>query len=237
MKLIGAAIQRTGTMSTQKALDILGLKAYHMVETARNFENGHLDQWNALFEGTGTPDWDELFKDYEATTDNPACFFWKEMMEAFPDAKVLLNVRNPERWCDSVLKILEIEDSLEKFRFLPRFDGVHRVLVNSQMNFFGGDRSRENLIESFNQYIEEVKATVPPERLLVYRVRDGWEPLCEFLGVPVPDVPFPHLNSTGEVDKIMGRIIFGFLVKDILKMVWPYLLGLAAIIVLLILLL
>jgi hypothetical protein len=237
MKLIGAAIQRTGTMSTQKALDILGLRAYHMVETARNFENGHLEMWNAAFEGTDPVDWQELFKDYQATTDNPACFFWKELMEAFPNAKVLLNVRDPERWCDSVLKILEIEDSLAKFRFLPRFDGVHRILVNAQMKFFGGDRSRDSLIASFKKYIEEVKATVPEERLLVYRVRDGWEPLCEFLGVPVPDIPFPHLNSSKEVDRVMGKIIIGYLVKDLLKLIWPYVLGLAVLIILLIVLL
>jgi len=149
VKLIGAAVQRTGTMSTQAALEILGFKAYHMAEAVTNYEKGDLDQWNAAFEGTGTPDWEKMLREYDATTDNPSCFFYKELMEAFPDALVLLNQRDPEKWCNSMEKILEVEDMIgKKLGFLPRFRETYRLFVNSRKNFFGTDRSRENLINA-----------------------------------------------------------------------------------------
>jgi hypothetical protein len=237
MKLIGAGLPRTGTMSTRAALNTLGLRAYHMEEAVMKYERGDLDKWNALFEGTGTVDWQQFIGEYDATTDAPACFFYKELMEAFPDALVLLNVRDPENWCNSLEALIQMGDKIGKYlNFIPRFRKYRRDSLNWKKILYGGDNSdRANLIASFTRHNEEVKATVPPERLLVYRVSDGWEPLCKFLGVPVPNEPFPHLNKGEDLDKSASKAILPLLLKDLTKMSLPYAAGTALVIVVLIL--
>lgn len=235
MKIIGAGYSRTGTMSMKSALAKLGYRSYHMEEAVMNFERGDLDNWNAYMEGRSDMDWQKLFADYDATADLPAALYYREQMAAFPDAKVILTVRDPEAWWQSTAKLVNLHNTLvEPIKFIPRFGAFQRLFRNCERAVAGGSFDHDHVVARFNAHNAEVKATVPPERLLVFEVKDGWEPLCKFLGAPVPNEPFPHENTgIATVDKMMKRL----LLTDLIKLAWPWLVGLAVVIVVLILLL
>lgn len=194
MKVIGAGLLRTGTLSTQAALQRLGYPCHHMTETPK--VDGHLDAWYGLVSGKAPMDWHAIFANYEATVDIPACFYYEEIMRAFPEAKVLLNLRDPDKWFDSFFALYTM---LEQFRPLaptnPKLREFYSVGDALLGRAFNGELSRENCIRVFHAHNAEVQDRVPKDRLLVFRVQDGWEPLCEFLGHDVPDDPFPHINE------------------------------------------
>lgn len=195
MKIIGAGFPRTGTMSMQAALDQLGFPCYHMETVVRN--PSHLKVWDDFYSGHAPMDWSFVFRDYEATVDAPACYFYKQLMEEYPDAKVILTVRDPERWYLSAMKLYSFVGSLRVIGlFVPP---LGRFLKLARQTFVkaGGTEGTEKAlwVETFERHNAEVQEYVPAERLLVFEVKDGWEPLCEFLGTEVPDSPFPHLNS------------------------------------------
>jgi hypothetical protein len=235
MKLIGAGFSRTGTMSLKAALGKLGYRSYHMEEAIINFEKGHLDLWNAYMEGRSDMDWHKLLEGYDATADLPAALYYRELLAAFPEAHVILTVRDPEAWWQSTAKLVHMQNTLvERLRFLPRFREFQRLFRNVERAVCGGPVTREPAIARFIQHNEEVKATVPPDRLLVFEVKDGWEPLCKFLGVPVPDEPFPHENVGIEtVEKLMRKIM----ITDLVKMALPVVVGMAVVIIVVIYLL
>ena len=197
MHVIGAGMSRTGTMSTRAALERLGFPCYHMTEVAR--ADGHLDAWNAFLSGNSAMNWTNLFANYAATVDTPCCLYYRDMMEAFPSAKVLLNLREPVKWYES---LVTLSTALEEFRplagkskrlneFLTLTDYVGSKLTN-------GDFSQKNCLRAFNAHNDAVQSYVPAERLLVFQVQDGWKPLCDFLEKDVPLEPFPHLNEGRE---------------------------------------
>lgn len=140
---------------------------------------------------------------YRATVDWPACDFYRELVAAFPDAKVLLNVRDPERWYDSMVETIWAIQRVFPW-WMPR--NVWRIhddlLWNSR--FRGQFLDRAATIARYREHVEDVKRTVPPERLLVYDVKEGWEPLCRFLQRPVPDgIEFPRLNDRRFFQRVM----------------------------------
>jgi hypothetical protein len=148
-------------------------------------------------------DWDEAFAGYEATVDWPGASFWRELVARYPDAKVLLTVRDPERWYDSVRSTIHPAARGSDPRMaalmkaMPQL-GQGREMVDDliwRREFSGRGDDRGYAISVFTEHNAAVQREVPADRLLVYRVGDGWEPLCRFLGVPVPDEPFPHLND------------------------------------------
>jgi len=235
MKIIGAGLSRTGTMTMRFVLDKLGFPCYHMEIAVRNFERGDLDQWIEFLEGRSKMDWKALFDGYEATMDAPACFFYRELMEEFPDAKVILTVREPEKWYESAAKLRHLHNTMvEKLRFVPRFKAFQRVYRSVEKILIRNGDSREALIAAFEAHNQAVKAAVPPERLLIFDARDGYAPLCKFLGVPVPDEPFPHMNSgIAQVDRLIKKM----LMQDLLKIYGPWLLGIIVVVILLIILL
>lgn len=211
MEIIGAGFGRTGTMSLKEALEELGFgPCYHMVEVFGHPE--HADLWQAAWRGERV-DWDDFLGDYRAAVDWPACTFYRELMERYPDAKVLLSVRDPERWYESVRNtIYELSSLSSGPRFsrvvfavvtLFAFGGISRGNMVDDIiwegTFDGRFEDRPYAIEVFERHNEEVKRRVPPEKLLVYEVKEGWGPLCEFLGVEEPDKPFPRLNDTAEM--------------------------------------
>jgi hypothetical protein len=210
MRVIGAGLGRTGTKSLQAALEQLGFgPCYHMHELFAHPSHG--PTWMAAIEGEPV-DWAGFLRGYGSAVDFPSCSFYKELMVAFPDAKVLLSVRDPQRWYDSCLEtIYEIVHSWPTpwfGRFIPKFAPVYRVsteLIWKEM-FEGRFLDRDFAIRRFQQHTEEVIRHVPADRLLVFDVKQGWAPLCEFLGVPVPDTPFPHLNDTAEFKKGSRRL-------------------------------
>jgi hypothetical protein len=180
-------------------------------------------------EGKSDMDWHSLFAGYDATTDFPACLSYRELMATFPEARVILTVRDPEKWWQSFAKLAHWHDTvIERLTFLPRFRLFQRLERNVERVAFGSVIEHENCIARFNQHNEAVKAAVPPDRLLVFEVKEGWEPLCKFLGVPVPDEPFPHINEgIATVDR-KARAAF---INDFRKIALPVLAVAAAIIV------
>jgi len=195
LKVIGAGLGRTGTLSLKLALEHIGFgPCYHAMEIpVAEFEPTLL--WSDAI--GGNPDWDAIFDGYLSTTDYPGCCFWRELMDHFPDAKVLLSVRDAEGWFESVSSTL----------FSPAFrEGATRGPMAELNKYFTrgiDDRlgDREFMVDYFNHWNQTVIDTVPPDRLLVFSARDGWEPLCRFLGVPVPDAPYPRVNSRDELNQ------------------------------------
>jgi hypothetical protein len=195
LKVIGAGFGRTGTLSLKHALEELGFgPCYHMSEL---FEKPHVDeQWDAIVSGEPA-DWPAIFKGYQATVDWPACAFYKELMQVYPNAKVLLSVRDPEKWYESVTSTIYPVSHQNANSNPDR--SVHRHMVDTliwQRTFDNRFEDKEYAIGVFLRHNEEVKQHVPAEKLLVYNVKEGWEPLCAFLGVEVPaGKPFPHDND------------------------------------------
>jgi hypothetical protein len=204
LELIGAGFGRTGTLSLKSGLERLGLApCHHMMEVMMNPGQSEV----FLAGARGEPvDWDSLFADYRATVDWPACAFWRELCEQYPDAPVLLSVRDPESWYESVSEtiftLLKRSLSSDDPEVQARTAMARELIYEG--TFGGRIDDKDHVIEVFERHNAEVKATVPPERLLVYEVKQGWEPLCAFLGKPVPDEPFPRTNSTEEFKKRFG---------------------------------
>jgi hypothetical protein len=211
VKVIGAGFGRTGTMSLKVALETLGFgPCYHMIEVFEHPE--HVEFWQGAWRGEPV-DWDGFLGGYEATVDWPACTFYEELLQRHPDAKVLLSVRDPERWYEStrntIYEISRITAGSRYSRALFSFIGlfVPGVFKIGRMGneiiwhgtFDGKFEDKHHAIQVFNRHNEEVRRRVPPDRLLVYEVKEGWGPLCEFLGVEEPHKPFPRLNDAAEM--------------------------------------
>lgn len=217
LKIVGAGFGRTGTLSTALALRELGFPCYHMTEILDNPENtGHLDFWCRVADSPpGTPhDWERVFARYAACVDNPASCVWHELLAAYPEAKVLLTVHpeGAEAWYESTLGTIYFTESMWQFRVLRfltpfgcKFGRMCQRLIWKRAHR-GTMDDREAALARYRQHIDEVKAAVPPERLLVFSVDQGWEPLCAFLGVPVPATPFPRVNDRVAFRKRIVRI-------------------------------
>jgi Sulfotransferase domain len=202
LQVIGVGLHRTGSMSLKAALERLGFgPCYHGLEALRRSRDG--DQWLAAYEADGCIDWSAFFEGYRSALDWPTVYFWERLLTAFPEAKVVLTVRDLDAWWDSHVKMfqrgLAFDDQLtgaERQRAeAAGFTRVQAVLATVVAAVFDGqmfDRAHSQRV--FEAHVARVRGTVPAERLLVYRVQDGWEPLCGFLGVDVPDEPFPRVN-------------------------------------------
>jgi hypothetical protein len=209
LQLIGAGFGRTGTKSIQAALHRLGLApCHHMSEVFEHPEQAPV--WEAACRGEAV-DFNALLADYQATVDWPACLFYRELLALHPQAKVLLSLRDPDNWYDSVHQtIYTVNQALSPrtrtlAAMLPK--GAVLQMIDAlmwQTIFQGRFTDRAFAIERFERHNAEVQASVPPDRLLVYRVQQGWEPLCAFLGVAVPDEPFPRVNDAAEFQAKRG---------------------------------
>lgn len=227
LKVIGAGFGRTGTTSLKIALEELGFEhCYHMQEVMKN--PSHAPFWEKALERQPV-DWEIFFADYQATVDWPACTFYKELMEAFPEAKVLLSVREPNGWYESTRDtIYRIPTSFLMVLLkllVPHLRRMYRVVQHiSDDTFQGRFMDRDFAIAVFNQHNTSVMEHVPPERLLIYNVKEGWEPLCRFLEVPVPpDRPFPHLNDKLVMQRAMRygpALILTALSGSLILLVW-----------------
>jgi hypothetical protein len=198
-------------MSLKVALEELGYApCYHMIEVFAHPE--HAPLWQAAWRGEPV-DWEGFLGGYEAAVDWPACSFYEELMERYPEAKVILTVRDPERWYESTrstiyeLSMVATRSPLFRLVFgairLLRFGRVGRGNMADEIiwdgTFDGKFENRRYAMDVFERHNAQVRRRVPPDRLLVYEVREGWAPLCEFLGVEEPDTPFPHVNDTAEM--------------------------------------
>lgn len=192
LKVIGAGYGRTGTMSMKLALEQLGLgPCYHMMEVFKNPKAP--GYWEAAADGKPV-DWEEVFAGYNSTVDWPSATFYKELAEAYPDAKVILTLRDPEAWFASTQATIFARD------FPPESDDPFLRMVGKVVGRLFDHRmhDKETLLSVYHRHNETVQKVIPAERLLVYDLAQGWEPLCRFLGVPVPDGPMPKVNTTEE---------------------------------------
>lgn len=201
LAVVGAGYGRTGTFSFKLALEQLGLgPCYHQIEVWNH--PAHREMWVQAVDG-GQVDWRRLLAGFRSTCDWPACSFWKQIRAAHPHAKVVLLRRDPDAWYDSLAStILEMLDTTPLTPEADAWRFVMRKLIIEQD--LGGRTDRASAVATFRRYEADVRAAVPAGELLVYEVGEGWEPLCSFLGVEVPDAPFPRTNSTPEF-----RVMFG----------------------------
>lgn len=199
LAVVGAGFGRTGTLSLKGALETLGLgPCYHMTEVFAHPE--HVPVWRDATEGRPV-DWDALFAGYGSCVDWPACAFWRELASHWPDAKVILTVRDPQRWYESVAKTIYLVLQRELPGDAPEPVRAHHAMVRRLIDegtFGGRFEDRDHAIGVYEAHNRAVREAVPPDRLLVYEVAEGWEPLCRFLDRPVPAEPFPRVNSTDE---------------------------------------
>jgi Sulfotransferase domain len=221
MKLIGAGLPRTATLSQKIALEMLGMgPCYHMVDVLGDLDRAA--QWRQALDGAAR--WDEIFDGYESTVDWPGAYFYEELMKTYPDAKVLLSARDADAWensmretiwgifyGDCLMKDLSNARSRVDQRWFDYIDMMKEMWQRSGLLDAAGGADGG----AMQRYNEEVQERVPSGRLLVWTADDGWEPLCQFLEVDVPDAPFPRVNDQkGFIDRVVGASI------DVLQSWW-----------------
>jgi hypothetical protein len=208
MKLIGVGFGRTGTMSLKYALEQLGIgPCFHMIDLIQG-ENRERDlpYWVRIANGEPV-DWQEVFEPWQSTVDWPAATPWRALVNAFPDALCLLNYRDFDGFyksCENTILAVkkaamagEIEPDANREQPSPELWGVIEKLV-WQGDFQGRFEDRDWVREMYYERIETIKREIPEDRLIVWKLGDGWAPICEKLGIDVPDEPFPHLHDTNE---------------------------------------
>lgn len=208
MQLLGVGFGRSGTMSLKGAIEELGFPCFHMIDLIIG-ENRDRDLPHWVKVANNEPvDWEEVFEPWEATVDWPAASRWEELVEAFPETPVLLNYRDFDGFYESCRHTIlavkqaamagELPEDASREGPSPDLWGAIEKLI-WQGDFQGRFDDKEWVRQMYWDRIETIKDTVPSERLIVWELGvDGWEPLCEALGVDVPDKPFPHLHDTNE---------------------------------------
>jgi hypothetical protein len=198
LQVIGAGFGRTGTHSLGLALEKLGFDpCYNIREVAKNVD--HTKLWNNALDGKSI-DWSHLFKDYRASVEWPGAFFYRVLVQHFPKAKVILTLREPGLWYESASNTIfeGLELSAHNPDLLKRESGSFYRRLILQSTFENQHNNREFAINVYKEHIQQVSKIVPSEKLLRFDVRDGWEPLCDFLQKPIPEEAFPWLNERTE---------------------------------------
>ncbi|MCB1615091.1 MAG: hypothetical protein KDI30_03660, partial [Pseudomonadales bacterium] len=190
--------------SLKQALEILGFgPCYHMFEILQKPERSA--QWLDAAKH-GDTDWDQLFQGYASAVDWPTVAFYKTLKQHYPEAKVILTVRDPDSWYQSSLEtIYTLSRIFPKWiaLFSPYTKTMGEMIdtIIWHGTFKGEFETKASAIAVYQQHINNVRACVPAEDLLVMEIAEGWQPLCDFLGVPVPDTPFPRINETSVMKK------------------------------------
>ena len=211
IKVIGAGFGRTGTASVRTALEKLGFdKCYHMYEIINN--QSRAKTWHYASSGKYV-NWDNVFDGYQAMVDWPSCTFYKELIEKYPEAIVILTIRDPDEWYKSTYEtIYSLSKTIPKWLtwFSPTARSMKGMLFSIIWDgtFHGKFEDKEYAKTVFKQHIDDVKRTVSQEKLLIYKVTEGWRPLCEFLKVKVPEgEPFPRINDLEDFQKKRCEIL------------------------------
>lgn len=210
--VVGTGFGRTGTLSLKRALEQIGFgPTYHMEEVLKR--PAHLRAW-VRHARTGEADWATLLAGFRSTVDYPACIVWRDLVALHPGAKVVHTVRDAEAWWESTRTTIYGGRTMlpHWLRSLAPPLGDY-VELNERMlwqGVFGGRfLDRDHAIAVYRRHTEEVVGGLDPERVLVFEVAQGWEPLCAFLGVPVPDTPFPHVNDAAWMRRRITAVRYG----------------------------
>ena len=209
---------RTGTLTQKVALEMLGVgPCYHMVDVLADLDQAKL--WQLALEGEAP--WEQIFDGFNSTVDWPGGYFYRELIDVYPEAKVLLSVREPQAWersmretvwavrhGESLVRLLSSAQAHVNPQWRGFLEMIDRLVWEDEGTFASGHAEPQQLIDTMIRHNREVESNVPPERLLVWSVEEGWQRLCEFLEVPVPRQPFPHVNDRTE---FLNRVIDGSL--------------------------
>ena len=202
MKVLGAGFGRTGTLSLKIALEKLGIgPCYHMREVISH--PSHIKIWYDISRGEH-PNWDRLFSGFNSAVDFPVCLFYEEIINKFPDAKFILTLRDFDSWykstANTIYKVPTMLPGWFKRVVYPIRMFIEMQVILIWVGLFKNNFSdRESTELVYNEHIESVKKTIPADKLLIYRINEGWGPLCEFLNVENPKIPFPKVNDTAEM--------------------------------------
>lgn len=220
LQVIGSGVGRTGTHSLKLALEQLGFgPCYHMEELFRHPEQ--LVYFQKAEKGEKV-DWDELFKGYVSAVDYPVARYYKQLITAYPQAKIIHTTRDAEAWYNSAIETIF-------WATKPSFGRIFKMMIRMPFssavrkrfpvlkydgelidNIFGKNlKDKQEIIRRFNAINEETLNFIPKDRSLVYEVKTGWEPLCNFLNVPIPDTPFPRSNTRDDFRKNVSQIASG----------------------------
>jgi len=200
LQIVGAGLGRTGTSSLKVALEELGVgRCYHMSEVGKN--PAHMRLW--IDAANGKPNWNDLLRGYEATVDYPACTFWRELADFYPASKVLLSIRDASTWFESTQATILSPALTDSIRGQPLGEMIQRVIWDTLDNRMD---DRDFMVSHFERHTEAVRAAIPADRLLVYDVHEGWEPLCKFLDLPVPGTAFPKVNTRDETRALIEKM-------------------------------
>jgi hypothetical protein len=200
LQVIGAGLGRTATFSLKFALEYLGFgPCYHMSEVFAGARR-NVPLWVDVVQGKRN--WDTVFAGFNSTTDYPACTYWRELADYYPAAKLVLTVRDPDSWFGSVSETIFSQKMQGSLAGTPAGTMMSGVIFQAF-----GDRvsDRAFMTDWFLRRNQQVIDALPSDRLLVFSPKQGWEPLCSFLAVPVPDVPFPRVNSRDEITESMDK--------------------------------
>ena len=203
MKIICAGLGKTGTKSITKALRHLGFVVFDWEEQTFDF----LDHWVDVFKSGAQPDVKRVYQNADAVVDFPGNFFWEEMLEAFPESKVVLSEREEDSWIKSAVNQLQVINAVKSREFYRMLSPTARKMyfvLYSYINAISGSTNPSSTCvfrKRYRIHNHRVKSLVPPGKLLVFNVKQGWKPLCDFLGCEVPTVAFPHENIKGEMVK------------------------------------
>jgi Sulfotransferase domain len=196
LEIIGPGFGRTGTSSLKLALEQLGFgPCHHMFEVRDHPEQ--LPNWTAAAQGEAV-DWDDVFRGYRSQVDWPGARYWRELARHCPKAKVILSVRDPDAWFDSVQATIAPFLAARGTHPLPHVNAIAEMgHAAIEVQIFDDRLSdRDHAKRIFEKHIAKVQSEIPANRLLTFDLSDGWKPLCDFLGVEAPNVPFPKTNSS-----------------------------------------
>lgn len=202
MKLICAGMPKTGTKSIAKALRHLGLKVFDWEEQVFDF----LDHWVEVYQNGARPDVKRVYRNADAVVDISGNFFWEEILEAFPDCKVILSERDEDSWLKSLVNHLETAEAVKSHTvslLSPTRRKMNCIIDCHRKAILGSCNAKSTYVfrKRYRIHNHRVKTIISPDKLLVYKVKQGWQPLCDFLGCEVPTVSFPHENINGEIPK------------------------------------
>ena len=202
MKVIGVGLPRTGTLSLKVALEMLGFgPCYHMTEVFGDHAAWPL--WIKAAAGERI-EWSDIFNRWGSTTDAPGCVFWRQLADYYPKAKLILSVRDAEKWFASTQATILKPSNHESLGLADSdiFKLIGAVGWSPQAD---ENHDKAFMLKRFNEHNAAVQKAFGPDRLLVFEASQGWEPLCKFLGVPVPAQPYPRVNSTEDFQKMVDE--------------------------------
>ncbi|KAF2106985.1 P-loop containing nucleoside triphosphate hydrolase protein [Lophiotrema nucula] len=236
VQVLVLGFSRTGTMSLKTALEKLGYTPYHMSEALKNTRYGHLTFWKealaAKYEGKGKPfgreEFDKFLGGYDVLEDIPCIMFVDELLKAYPGAKVVLTNRDVESWAKSMNNTFFTITEWKTLPYLRKWDtifwGPYQEILDTIMTQWGkGDRNdRAELQKYYLNHYENVRRQVPKERLLEFESKDGWGPLCEFLGKEAPEEEYPRINDAKNTVRLHSFLYYYRIVKLLRQ---PFLVG------------